>query len=163
MSRIFYNSPQKRVVKTIRLSVVDFLRESLSDYVRRVISEKGLNYREVARRSGGAFSHATVGYIINGVTKDVGTETLRGLAKGLGVSEDEIFAVARGKSLEPMSPTDFYSALQAMGVEQFHAFGGVENLTDDDQQEIIAMIGTMIEQKLKHKQIARKPTGKSKK
>ena len=41
-----------------------------------------------------------------------------------------------------------------MGLSGFEAYGGVESLTDDDRQEIIAMIGTMIEQKLMRKQKA---------
>lgn len=139
------------------------LRENLSDYVRRVINERGLNYREVSRRSGGAISHATVGDIVNGVPRNYGTETLRALAKGLSVSEDEIFAVARGKPLGPLSPTDFYSALQALGVEQFQAYGGVENLSDEDRAEIIGVLTAMIEQKLKRKQQALKPKGSGRK
>jgi transcriptional regulator with XRE-family HTH domain len=159
MSSLFDKSTEPLYVKSTRLRVVMALQETLSDYVRRVISEKGLNYREVSRRSGGVISHATVGDIVNGVSKDVRTATLSALARGLGVSEDEIFAIARGKKLEPMSPKDFYSALEALGVEQFHAYGGVANLTAEDQQEIIAMIEAMIEQKLKRKQSAQKSQG----
>jgi transcriptional regulator with XRE-family HTH domain len=100
MSSLFYKSNDILDVKRTRLPVVMALQESLRDYVRRIISEKGLNYREVSRRTGGAISHATVGDIVNGVSKDVRTATLRSLAKGLGVSEDEVFAVARGKEAE---------------------------------------------------------------
>jgi transcriptional regulator with XRE-family HTH domain len=122
-------------VKTIRLSVVPVLQESLSDYVRRVISEKGLNYREVARRSGGAISHGAVGHIVNGVSTDVRTETLRALAKGLGVPEDEIFAVARGKAIsEPKSPAEF-------GV----LFYGWEEATDEQKAETLAAIRMIAE------------------
>lgn len=163
MSSLFYKSNETLDVKSTRLRVVMALQETLSDYVRRVINEKGLNYREVSRRSGGVISHATVGDIVNGVSKDVRTTTLSALAKGLGVSEDEIFAVARGKTLGPMSPQDFHSALKALGVEQFQAYGGVDNLTADDRQEIIAMIEAMIEQKLKRKQGAQKSRGAGRK
>lgn len=79
------------------------LQETLPDYVRRVIHEKGLNYREVARRSGGAISHGAVGHIVNGVSTDVRKDTLQALAKGLGVPEDELFAVARGKDIREPS------------------------------------------------------------
>src|SRR5688500_17821009 len=100
MSNLFSSLEEKSSVRRIRLPVVNSLRESLSDYARRVINDKGLNYREVARRSGGGISHATVGDIVKGDPRSYGTETLRALAKGLGVSEDEIFAVARGKDAE---------------------------------------------------------------
>lgn len=65
------------------------------------MNEKELNYRQVAERSGGLISHTTVFDVVNLRSKDVKAKTLRGLAKGLGVSEDEIFSVTRGKS-----PTD---------------------------------------------------------
>lgn len=81
-------------------SVVAGIQETLPDYIRRVISEKNLNYREVARRSGGAITHSAVHDIINGRSKDYKVSTLKGLAKGLEVSEEEIFAVARGKSVD---------------------------------------------------------------
>jgi transcriptional regulator with XRE-family HTH domain len=71
-------------------------REKLADYLRRVIRDKDLSYRKVAQRSGGRVSHATISDIINGRQKDIKTETLIGIAKGLGVPEEEIFAVARG-------------------------------------------------------------------
>lgn len=57
-----------------------------------------MNYRQVADRSGGLISHTTVFDVVNLRSKDVKAKTLRGLAKGLGVSEDEIFSVTRGKS-----------------------------------------------------------------
>jgi transcriptional regulator with XRE-family HTH domain len=72
---------------------------SLADYVRRIIDEKDLSYRKVAAQSGGRISHATISDIINGNQRDIKTETLIGLAKGLGVSEDELFAVARGREI----------------------------------------------------------------
>ena len=72
----------------------------LQDYVRRLISEKRLNYREVARRSRGLISYGTVYDIINGRNMNPSLAALRGLAKGLGVSEEELFAAAMGKSLE---------------------------------------------------------------
>lgn len=73
--------------------------ETLSDYLRRVIRDKDLSYRKVAQRSGGRVSHATISDIINGRQRDIKTETLIGIAKGLGVSEEEMFAIARGKSV----------------------------------------------------------------
>ncbi len=79
------------------------LQESLADYVRRVIAEKGLNYREVARRAEGVISHSTVFDVINERNKNVSARTLKGLATGLGITEDEIFAVARGISLSEPS------------------------------------------------------------
>ena len=72
----------------------------LQDYVRRLISEKDLNYRQVARRSRGLISHGTVYDIISGRNLNPTLAALRGLAKGLGVTEEELFASATGKTLE---------------------------------------------------------------
>lgn len=77
-------------------NVVDKL-DKLKDYVRRIIAEKRLNYREVARRSRGLISHSTVGDVLNGRNLNPSIDALRGFAYGLGVTEEEIFAIARGK------------------------------------------------------------------
>lgn len=60
---------------------------------------KSLSTYDVARRSGNLITHQTVWSLLNAQGKDVKVGTLKALAKGLGVSEDEIFAVARGKSV----------------------------------------------------------------
>jgi transcriptional regulator with XRE-family HTH domain len=80
-------------------SVSSSNQESLADYVRRVRSEKNLSTPDVERQSGGRITDAYVSRIENGYVKNVSPEKLQALAKGLGVPEDEIFAVARGKSV----------------------------------------------------------------
>lgn len=133
--------------------------EDLAAHIQRVRAEKGFSQRDVERNSGTlngkpGISKGYIGQIENRevLGHSVTPQKLRALARGLQESEDIIFAVARGKPLAPMSPTDFQSAIEAMGVEQFQAYGGVENLTDEDRQEIIAMIETLIEQKLIRRQ-----------
>jgi transcriptional regulator with XRE-family HTH domain len=140
-----------------RYSAVDRKQtETLADFVRRVRNEKGLSLLDVQRNSRGQIAGSYVSRIENGIADADGVtpKKLQALAQGLQVSEDEVFDIARGKPVGPMSPTDFYSALEAMGIEQFQAYGGVENLTDEDRQEIIAMLQTMIEQKLIRRQKA---------
>lgn len=70
----------------------------LSDYVRRILRDKKLSYRDVANASGGLINHSTVGYVINENHK-ITVTALQGLAKGLGESEDLIFDLARGKAI----------------------------------------------------------------
>lgn len=76
--------------------------ENLGDFVRRSRLDKGFSTTDVERhsRSGGAkgISDAYVTRIENGYVTNVSPEKLRALAKGLQVSEDELFAVARGKA-----------------------------------------------------------------
>ncbi len=79
-------------------------QELLPDYVRRIRRDKGLSTTDVERQSGGEISDAYVTRIENGHVKNVSPEKLKALAKGLGETEDEIFAVARG--LYPYSAVD---------------------------------------------------------
>lgn len=124
--------------------------EDLADYVKRVRHDRGLSQRDVEFKSGNKISKGYIGQIENRevLGQSVTPQKLQALAVGLGVSEDEIFAIARGKPVGPMPPTDFHSALAAMGIEHFQAYGGVENLTDEDRAEIVGVLEAIIEQKL---------------
>lgn len=138
--------------------------EELADYVKRLRFEKGLSQREVEVKSGNRISKGYIGQIENRevLGHSVTPQKLQALAVGLGVSEDEIFAVARGKSLEPMTPTDFRSALDALGVSQIQSAGGLDldNLTTEDQQEVVEMITALITQKLRRRQAGAGGKGK---
>lgn len=74
-------------------------RETLADLVRRTRGEKRLSLREVSLRSGGEIANSHISRIENGESTNLTTEKLRALAKGLGLPEEEIFAVARGRSV----------------------------------------------------------------
>jgi transcriptional regulator with XRE-family HTH domain len=74
---------------------------TLSEYVQQVMAAKGLNQADVARNSQGLISDSYLQDIISGKTKRPSLETLKGLAKGLGVSYyDEMLRVASGDPLE---------------------------------------------------------------
>jgi transcriptional regulator with XRE-family HTH domain len=128
--------------------------EALADYVRRVRSEKRFSLQDVQRNSRNQIAGSYVSKIENGFADADGVtpKKLQALALGLQVPEEEIFAVARGKPLEPIKPTDFASALLAIGISDFEEYGGIKTLTDEDRQEIIAMLATMIEQRLIRRQ-----------
>lgn len=72
--------------------------ENLSDYVRRIRQEKGLSTLDVERNSGNQITDGYVSQIENDYVKNVSLQKLKALAKGLGVPEDELLTVARGKS-----------------------------------------------------------------
>lgn len=87
-------------VKCDRHSDMKSGQENLSDFVRRMIDEKGLSYREVERRAGAAgyeISHATVGDIINKPDKTVQLDTLVALAAGLDVDIEVLTSLASGE------------------------------------------------------------------
>lgn len=73
-------------------------RETLADYVRRIRNEKRLSLREVSLRSGGQIANSHISRIESGEARGVSVDKLRSLAKGLGVPEDELFSIARGRS-----------------------------------------------------------------
>lgn len=95
--------------------------ETLGDYVKRVRTAQGLSTTDVQNnsRAGGAqgISDAYITRIENGYVTNVSPAKLRALAKGLGVSEEELFAVARGVSrignllLDEVKILEFYRAL----------------------------------------------------
>ena len=80
--------------------------ETLAQYVTRIIKEKGLRHHEVGKLSGGRITDGYVRGLMTGKAKNPSVDKLKALGLGLGVSEDEIFRVARG--LEP--PPDGASA-----------------------------------------------------
>lgn len=72
--------------------------ETLADYVARVIKENNLTHREVELMSGGKITDGYVRGIMTGKAKNPSVAKLKALARGLGVSEEEIFKVARGEA-----------------------------------------------------------------
>lgn len=94
--------------------------ETLGEYVKRVRAEKGLSLTDVQKRSGNQIANSYVSRIENGIADAHGVtpKKLQALAKGLGVSEDEIFAVARGKSLDKAEAVDADMALFASRVKK---------------------------------------------
>lgn len=96
-----------------RVSAVDSSQpEKLHDYIRRVRADKGLSTADVEKKSGFTVTDGYVSHIENGRVKNVSPEKLRALAKGLGVSEEEIFAVARGAKTVGDMPLDEVRMLQ---------------------------------------------------
>ncbi len=68
----------------------------LAKYVREVMAQKELSYRDVARQSEGTIAQSTVGDILNDPKKDVGVLTCRALARGLDEPEETVINAARG-------------------------------------------------------------------
>lgn len=93
-------------------------KEDLADYVKRIRREKGLSLKDVVRRSEGRISNGYVSQIENRYYINPTRDKLIALAKGLGVTEDEIFAVARGKSLDEVEAVDAEMALFASRVKK---------------------------------------------
>ncbi len=112
------------------LFMVDRDREDLADYVRRARGDRSLQeIEDNSRKSGTGISRGYVSQIENRYIISVTTGKLKALAKGLGVAEDEIFAVARGKSSE--KPNSRIEEISLM-------FTGIDDLPEELQQEVLA-------------------------
>ena len=101
--------------------------------MRRVRNEKGMSQRDVEIKSGNRISKGYIGQIENRevLGHSVTPQKLQALAVGLGVSEDEVFAVARGKSLA--IPEVFDSEIYVM-------FRGFDELSDEDKADLLGTI-----------------------
>jgi transcriptional regulator with XRE-family HTH domain len=71
-------------------------KESLPEYVARIMNEKGLKPLDVEKLSRRLISDSYVQAFISGASANPSIEKLQALARGLGVNEDELFDVARG-------------------------------------------------------------------
>jgi transcriptional regulator with XRE-family HTH domain len=79
--------------------------EDLGQYVRRILEQKRLSFRDVQKRSGGRITQGYVGAIVSGRHANPSVEKLKALAQGLGEPEEDVFRVARGLSSdEPETP-----------------------------------------------------------
>jgi transcriptional regulator with XRE-family HTH domain len=107
--------------------------ERLDRYIRRVMREKNLSIAEVERRAGGEISDSYVHGIMSGKVKgSLTVSKLKALAHGLGVNEDEIFAVARG--LQPYQQPGFLQGEFARLCTLF------ETLSDTDKGELRVLL-----------------------
>lgn len=82
------------------------MQEKLADFVRRTRNEKRLSTPDVERLSNFRITDGYVSRIENNGVKNVSPEKLSALAKGLGVTEEELFAVVRGKKPDEASKTE---------------------------------------------------------
>jgi transcriptional regulator with XRE-family HTH domain len=100
---IFSETPNTFNVKYSKHFVVPIEKkeiEDLADYVQRIRFDKDLSLRDVEKRSNGKITGAYINNIENRLVlgNSVTPKKLSALATGLGVSEEEVFAIARGKS-----------------------------------------------------------------
>lgn len=119
-------------IKYVIQTSVHNLQAALAEYVRQKMNEQNLSTYDVERRSGGQITHGSVWNILNQRVKDVKASTLRALAKGLGITEEQIFAIARGKSTD--------GNLQLNESRLIEAF---RTLPADKQDDVIAYVEMM--------------------
>ena len=74
--------------------------ETIGDYIRRVMNEENLTFRNIESLSKGAISAGYVNDLVKGKTKNPSVAKLKALARGLGRTETEVIAIARGEAPE---------------------------------------------------------------
>lgn len=153
-------SPKTDDASDISLPVVNKRREAedLADFVRRVRAEKGLSLKDVEDRSGGAISKGYVGHIENRhvLGSAVTAQKLFALAKGLGVTEDEVLAAVRSITFEESRSFDS---------EIFVMFKGFDELSDEDKAELLTsvrMLGAEIQRRRSHRKKGPNDKGRKK-
>lgn len=122
-------------------------QETLDRYVRRILKEKGLSLSDVERRAGGGISDSYICGIVNGNFGSLTVAKLKALAYGLGVPEDEIFAVARG-----IPPQDSREYMESEFASLFSKF---KSLPDKDKQEVVALL-EMIDREIERRRLGPK-------
>ena len=106
----------------------------LGEFVKKIRSAKNLSVEAVREKSGGKISGSYVNKIEN-ENVNVTTPKLKALAKGLGVTEAEIFAVARGIDVEE----------KAIANERFGNIAEGYALLSDQERENIEPLLSAIE------------------
>jgi transcriptional regulator with XRE-family HTH domain len=107
-------------------------KESLGNYVSRILKEKGLSITDVKERSGGRISEGYICGISKGKVGGLTLGKLLALARGLGVAEEEIVAVAIGTSIKDHN--GFRESEFAMLYERY------KELSDDDKREVLMLL-----------------------
>ena len=85
-------------------------KETLGQYVTRIMKAKGLKQDEVRQLSGNRITDGYVRDIMTGRANNPSVEKLKALALGLRVSEDDLFRVARGLPLDREGKETFESS-----------------------------------------------------
>jgi transcriptional regulator with XRE-family HTH domain len=73
------------------------MSETLSEFLKRVMKQKGLTLRDVEGKCGKKITNSYISRVINGKGKNLTLETIVALASGFGVDPHDIFAAAYGK------------------------------------------------------------------
>lgn len=119
-------------------------QETLDIYVRRILKEKGLSLSDVERRAGGGISDSYICGIVNGHFGSLTVVKLKSLAHGLGVPEDEIFAVARGIPIQDSS--------EYMESEFASLFSKFKALSEKDKKEVASLL-EMIDREIERRRL----------
>lgn len=72
-------------------------KETLGQYVSRVMRQKGLSQRDVVSRAGEEIAGSYISGIVSGQIDNLSMNKFKALARGLGVNVVELFVIASGE------------------------------------------------------------------
>lgn len=128
--------PREKYIKIF--SVDTKKQETLAEFIKRVRDERKLSIIdvEVQSRKGGrkGISNGYLSQIENGFYINVSTNKLKAIALGLGVTEEEIFAVARGSRPKSITVAEERFAILA---------SGYDGLTEQEKTSIEPLLETI--------------------
>ena len=108
--------------------------ESLSEFIRRIISQENLSQRQLverAERRGFKITQSYISQILSGTATNVTIEKLQALAAGLNRPEEELFDVARGGKTDDRVLLD--ATISSMLVK-------FRQLSDQDRSEMTILL-----------------------
>jgi transcriptional regulator with XRE-family HTH domain len=88
--------------------------EKFSDYVGRVMKQKGLNTRDVERNSGKKIDSSHVSKFLRGIETNPSANAMKALAQGLRVNPHEVFTAVTGCLPDDHPPSPDVMELLAM-------------------------------------------------
>lgn len=104
--------------------------EELADYLRQKLNE-GATLRGIEDRSEGGITHSYLSKLLSGAASNPSRDKLKAIALGLGVSEDEVFAAAQGRTR---------SESEAFDSEIYLMLKGYDELSDKDKSELLPTV-----------------------
>lgn len=78
--------------------MTDTPNETLTEFIKRILRQKGLSLHDVERNSDKAITSSYLSKIMNGKVNSIGVEIVVGLAKGLDVDPFDVFAAVLGRT-----------------------------------------------------------------
>lgn len=104
--------------------------EELADYLRQKLND-GATLRGIEERSEGGITHSYLSKLLSGAASNPSRDKLKAIALGLGVSEDEVFAAAQGRTR---------SESEVFNSEIYLMLKGYDELSDNDKSELLPTV-----------------------
>jgi transcriptional regulator with XRE-family HTH domain len=88
------------------------MKETLIEYVKRIMRQKNLTLRDIEDNSEGKISNSYISKILNGNVKNPSADKIVALAKGLKVDSHEVFTAITGEEQSGYNPMLFADMIQ---------------------------------------------------